>query len=250
MIFCLLSQANLSVEALPPEIVAGEGEIITLRIVITQPGDVPLPYLRPFLNPPEGIDPLGASARSGSAPAESKSSLQYSVNLKAARVGDYQLKDIGVEYLDPESGEKQAIAANPVSVRVVNSGILGIPPGWAVFFLALLGAVLALSVWFAKRKRAGTTPDASRVPDREQAWQALEDIRRFRIRGEEAPMLEKILELEGMLNDPDRDEMRDVKEKVETVKYGGNRLSPAELDGLYRRIELKVKSEFPPEEGE
>lgn len=250
---CLVAQTQLAVRITPPEVEVREGEAFTLDIVISKTDDEPWPArVHPFLQPPEGISLLGASARSDSGPdpAGAAHTLAYTVRLQAIAEGEWKLENVGIEYLDSVSAEERDLMAGPVSVRVLPGRFLGIGAGWVLAGVIFLGMVLAGSIWLGGLRNAAPQTAEPSGLDREGAWQAMEDIRRFRIRGEDLQLLEKILELESLLPDQNADMRKDLKNKIEGVKYGGQRLSPAELEEVYRRVERKVKSEFPKEEDE
>ena len=249
---CLIAQTQLAVRITPPEVEVREGKAFTLDIVISKTEETSWPpRVHPFIQPPEGITLLGASDRSNSGPdpAGTGHTLAYTVRLRALAEGEWNLDNVGIEYLDPVSGEERDLLAGPVSVRVLPGRFIGVGAGWALAGIIVLGVILAGFIWRGSRRKAGPQTEEPCGLDREGAWQAMEDIRRFRIRGEELQLLEKILELECLLSEQNEEMQKDLKDKIQGVKYGGQRLSPAELEEVYRRVERKVKSEFPKEEG-
>jgi hypothetical protein len=250
----LLFQLSLKVQAIPPEsgIHAGQAFTIPMMITLDEPGFWPL-KIRPVFNPPEGLELLGISARSGSgsaAPVPGGESLQYTITVLAREAGKYELAGIGVYYLDGASGQEREARADPINLEIVTSGIFGIEYKWVGLLVLLLGSGIGLAVWLMGR---GGNPEETPAPTPLPGdWfrQSLEEIRRFRIRGEDVQCLQKIAEIEKMFPEPDPGLIAGLEDKVNHLKYGGQRISPAELEEIYRRTELKIKSLYPQEEQE
>lgn len=249
----LLLQLSLKVQATPPEsrIHAGQVFAIPMTVSLEEPGSWPL-KIRPVFNPPEGLELMGISARSGSGPVPGQNgeSLRYTINVLAREAGKYELAGIGIYYLDGVSGQEQEARADPVNLEVLKSGVFGIGLKWIGLLALLLGSGIGLAVWLLGRGEK--TEENPLPPMRPGEWfrQSLEEIRRFRIRGEDIQCLQKIVEIEKMFPEPDPGLIGDLEDKVNHLKYGGQRISPAELEEIYRRTELKIKSRYPQEEQE
>ncbi len=248
----LLFQLSLKVQATPPETRIHTGQVFTIPMVIfpEEPGSWPV-KIRPVFNPPQGLELVGISARSGSGPAEPApggESLRYTITVRAQEEGKYELAGIGVYYLDGVSEQEREARADPINLEIFPSGIFGIDYKWLGLLVLLLGSGIGLAVWLMGR---GKKPEEILAPaPRRGDWfrQSLEEIRRFRIRGEDVQCLQKIAEVEKMFPEPDPGLIEDLEDKVNHLKYGGQRISPAELEEIYRRTELKIKSQYPEEE--
>jgi len=247
----LLAQLSLKVQATPPEARVHAGQVFAIPMMVSpeEPGSWPL-KIRPVFNPPEGLELVGISARSGSGPAPGQTgeSLRYTINVLAREAGKYELAGIGVYYLDGASGQEKEARADPISLEILSSGLGGIGFKLLGLLALLLGSGIGLAVWLMVRgEKTGKTPEPTPLPG---DWfrQSLEEIRRFRIRGEDVRCLQKIAETEKMFPEPDPGLIEDLENKVNHLKYGGQRISPAELEEIYRRTELKIKSRYPEEE--
>ncbi|MCX5868176.1 MAG: hypothetical protein NT009_12000 [Proteobacteria bacterium] len=247
----LLVQLSIKVQAIPPDSRVHAGEVFTVTLAVSQEEPGPWPgKIRPVFPPPEGWELLGISARSGSPPfpGSSGKSLQYEVKASAGEAGKYDLEGIGVYYGDAVSGQEQEAQADPISIEILPSGIFGIAYKWIGLLVLLLGLGIGFSVWLLTGGEKAKETPAPEPRDGEWFRQSLEEIRRFRIRGEEVMALEKISELERGFPEPDPGYIRDLEEKINHLKYGGQKISPAELEEIYRRTELKIKSRYPQEE--
>jgi len=246
-----LAQVSLKVQATPPESRIHAGQVFTIPMMIStdEPDSWPL-KIRPVFNPPEGMELVGISARSGSgaSPARDGETLQYTVTVFAREAGKYELAGIGVYYLDGASGQEQEARADPLNLEILPSGFFGIDYKWIGLLALLLCSGIGLAVWLIGRGgKPGDTP-ASAPLSGDWFRQSLEEIRRFRIRGEEVQCLQKIVEIEKRFPEPDPGLIADLEDKVNHLKYGGQKISPAELEETYRRTELKIKSRYPEEE--
>ena len=215
--------------SLPAEI-PRPGRPFTVEVRLSWSGQ-PADYLPqpPQIPLPDGITRGRVAASSSS--LDRSHLVRYQIELTAAEAGIYELDPIELRYLP-------ALGDGPVAARVTGPTVEVVAAGYSGGSPAALGALvagLAIAGLWLYRRRHGKSVAAAEPPPWERLRRQLDQAKAHRLAGEVGAGYELLVAAARELEAPE--ERRDLEQRLESVRFGGNLPDSAELEAIERRLE-------------
>lgn len=202
----------------------------------------------PQLVLPEGVEQRGVSAETGG--EKGRSVVTYSIALEASEPGAFALDPVELRYTPRFESSPVSTRIEGPTVEVLPRTIAGLEMGTFAGVVGGLALAVAGGLVFARRRRRrAVTSDEGPV----RRWrQTLEEARRLRLEGELGASTERLLRLElDILGEtPEAPRRAELEERLERLRFGGERPGAEEVDRLLRRLEREVEERLAPGEEE